>query len=285
MTYHARINLIMFVTLAGLVVFLYFRPQSDAVREYPISTTAVEAVQSMRILNRQQEIVLKQSNNQWRMIEPIKVRANEEKIGEILEILTASSYQRLVLENLDRFSLSRPYLQLYIDKAYFGFGGFSPTTNQQYVAANGFVYLVSPRYGLALSVTASDLINSELLAPDEIPVRFEMDLWTVELQNDKWRIIKHSADDGFDDNKVIRWVQLWQTTQAGALKLQDELDADFAEMGAIQITTQNGNIISFNILQNEYSLVLLRMPEGIGYQFSIEVGQQLIDPSTILLNQ
>lgn len=285
MTYHARINLIMFVTIAGLVVFLYFRPQSVAVQEYPISTTTVEAVQSVRILSKQQEIVLKQSNNQWRMIEPIKVRADGGKIGEILEILTASSYQRFVLENLGRFSLNRPYLQLYIDKEYFGFGGFSPTTNQQYVAANDFVYLVPPRYGLALSVTASDLINSELLAPDEIPVRFEMDLWAVELQNDKWRIIKHSADDGFDDNKVIRWVQLWQTAQAGALKLKDELDSDFAEMGAIQITTQSGNIISFNVLQNEYSLVLLRMPEGIGYQFSIEVGLQLIDPSTILLNQ
>ncbi len=285
MTHHSRLNLIMFATIAGLVVFLYFRPQSDAIQEYPISTTTGESVQSARILNKQQEIVLKQSNDQWWMTEPIQARADEKKIGEILEILKASSYQRFALENLERFNLDRPYLQLYADNEYFGFGGFSPTTNQQYVVTNDFVYLISPRYALAMSLTVSDLINSELLAPDEIPIRFEMDRWVVEFQNHRWRTIQPYSKDKFDDEVLTRWIQLWQTARAGAVKLEDELDSGFIERGVIQISMRNGNIVKFNMLQNEYSIVLRRMPEKIGYYFPIEVGQQLINPSTMLLNQ
>lgn len=285
MTHHSRLNLIMFVTIAGLVMFLYFRPQSATIQEYPISTAAVETVQSLRILSRQREIVLKQLNNQWRMIEPIQVRADEEKIEDVLEILKASGYQRFALENLERFGLDRPYLHLNVDGEYFGFGGFSSTTNQQYVAANDFVYLISPRYGLALSLTASDLIDSELLAPDEIPIRFEMNQWAMEFQNGKWHVTKYFPGDEFDNEMVTRWIQLWQTARAGVVKLRDELDTDFIEAGAIQISMQSGHKVKFDILQNEYSLVLLRIPEKVGYQFPIEVGQQLIDPSTILLNQ
>ncbi|SEF72372.1 DUF4340 domain-containing protein [Nitrosomonas ureae] len=285
MTHHSRLNLIMLVTIGGLAIFLYFRPQSAAIQQYSTSTTAADAVQSLRILNKHQEIVLKQSNNQWHLIEPVQVRADEEKIGKILEILTASSYQRLALENLERFGLDQPYLQLHVDNEYFGFGGFSPTTNQQYLATNDFAYLISPRYALALPLTVSDLINPGLLVSGEIPVRFEMERWTAEFQNDGWRIIKHYSDDELDDEIPEKWIQLWQTARAEALKLENELDSDWVEAGVIRISLQSGKVIEFKILQNKYSLVLLRMAKGIGYQFPIKLGQRLISPHAIVLNQ
>ncbi|ALQ52140.1 DUF4340 domain-containing protein [Nitrosomonas ureae] len=285
MTHHSRLNLIMLVTIGGLAIFLYLRPQPAAIQQYSISTTTADAIQSLRILNKHQEIVLKQSNNQWHLIEPVQVRADEEKIGKILEILTASSYQRLALENLERFGLDQPYLQLYVDNEYFGFGGFSPTTHQQYLATNDFAYLISPRYALALPVAAIDLINPGLLVSDEIPVRFEMERWTAEFQNDGWRMTKHYSDDGFGDEILTKWIQLWQTARAEALKLEDELDSDWIEAGVIRISLQSGKVIGFKILQNKYSLVLLRMAEGIGYQFPTKLGQRLINPRAIVLNQ
>ncbi|SNX58760.1 protein of unknown function [Nitrosomonas ureae] len=285
MTHHSRLNLIMLITIGGLAIFLYFRPQSAAIQQYPISTTTADAVQSLRILNKHQEIVLKHSNNQWHLREPIEARADEEKIGKILEILMASSYQRLALEDLERFGLDQPYLQLHADNEYFGFGGFSPTTNQQYLATNNFAYLISPRYALALPLTVSDLISPELLVPDEIPVRFEMEQWTAEFQNGEWRISKQYSDDGFGNEILTKWIQLWQTARAEALKLENELDSDWIETGVIRISLQSGKVIDFKILQNKYSLVLLRMAEGIGYQFPAKLGQRLISPRAIVLNQ
>jgi len=285
MTHHSRLNLIMLATIGSLAIFLYFKPQSAAIQQYSISTTAADAVQSLRILNKHQEIILEQSDNQWHLIEPVQVRADEEKIGKILEILTASSYQRLALENLERFGLDRPYLQLHVDNEYFGFGGFSPTTNQQYLATNDFAYLISPHYALALPLTVSDLISPELLVSDEIPVRFEMERWAAEFQNDGWRMIKHYSDDGLGDEIPAKWIQLWRTARAEALKLENELDSDWIEAGVIRISLQSGEVIEFKILQNKYSLVLLRMAEGIGYQFPVKLGQRLINPRAIVLNQ
>jgi broad specificity phosphatase PhoE len=128
-------------------------------------------------------------------------------------------------------------------------------------------------------------VGPELLVPDEIPVRFEMEQWTAEFQNGEWRISKHYSDDGCGNEILTKWIQLWQTARAEALKLENELDSDWIETGVIRISLQSGKVIEFKILQNKYSLVLLRMAEGIGYQFPAKLGQRLISPRAIVLNQ
>ncbi|AEJ02392.1 hypothetical protein Nit79A3_2625 [Nitrosomonas sp. Is79A3] len=285
MTHHARLNLIMFATIAGLAVFLYFRPQSPDIHKYPLSTSPVEAVQSLRMVRQQQEIALQQLDNHWYLVKPVQARADEGKIAEILEILTVTSSQRLPLVDLGRFGLDQPNVRLYLNDEYFGFGGFAPTTNQQYVATSDQVYLISPRYVLALPSNASDLINSQLLASDEIPVKFELNHLTVELQNENWRVTMQHSDEVLDEETIKHWIQLWQTAHADELRLEQAIGPDFVETGSIEITLQNKQEINLRILQNEFSVLLLRVNEGFGYQFPIDAGQQLLDPYRIKSNQ
>ena len=285
MTHHARLNLVMFITIAGLAVFLYFRPQSLDIHKYPLSTSPVEAVQSLRIVRQQQEIALQQLDNHWYLVKPVQARADERKIAEILEILTVSSNQRLPLADLERFGLDQPNVRLYLNNEYFGFGGFAPTTHQQYVATGDQVYLISPRYVLALPSNASDLINPQLLASDEIPVKFELNHLTVEFQNENWHTAMQHSDEALDEATIKHWIQLWQTAHARELILEQALGADFVVKGFINIALQNGQEINLRILQNEFSLVLLRVNGGFGYQFPIDAGQQLVDPHRIKSNQ
>lgn len=285
MTHHAQLNLIMFATIIGVVVFLYFRPESQDIQEYSISLSPAETVQNLRIVRQQKEIVLKQLDNRWYLIKPIQVRADEKKIIDVLEILTASSNQRFPLADLGRFSLDQPNVQLYIDDEYFGFGGFSPTTNQQYVAAGDYVYLISPRYVLTLPLSASDLISPGLLATNEIPVKFELNHLIVEFQNGNWNIIVQDSEEALSEETIKHWVQLWQTANARELTLDHEFDTDFVERGLIKISLQDGQEISLRILQNESEVIFLRVNEGIGYHFLVDVGRQLLDPYTIKLNQ
>ena len=285
MTHHARLNLIMFITIAGLAVFLYFRPQSPDIHKYPLSISPVEAVQSLRIVRQQQEIALQQLDNHWYLVKPVQARADERKIAEILEVLTVSSNQRLPLADLERFGLDQPNVQLYLNDEYFGFGGFAPTTNQQYVATGDQVYLISPRYVLALPLNASDLINPKLLASSEIPVKFELDHLTVELQNENWRITMQHSDEALDEETIKHWIQLWQTAHARELILEQALGPDFVVKDLIKVALQNGQEINLKILQNEFSVLLLRVNDGFGYQFPIDVGQQLFDPHRIKSNQ
>lgn len=284
MTHHARLNLIMFVTIAGLLVFLYLRPQSQGVQEYPITSIPIEDVQSLRIIRQQQEIVLKQLDNRWHLTKPVHARADEKRIGEMLQILTATGTQRFPLADLGRFGLERPNVQLYIDDAYFGFGGFAPTTHQQYVATGDYVYLISPRYLLALPSGAGDLISTQLLASNEIPVRFELHHLTIELQDDNWRTTMRSSGQALDEEMIRQWVQLWQTVQAGKVTLGQASGSDFVEKDFIKISLQDEQEINFKILQNETELILMR-DGGFGYHFSVAGGQQLLDPHTIKSNQ
>lgn len=285
MTHHARLNLIMFATIVGLMVFLYFRPQSQDIQKYAISSSSVEAVQYLRIVRQQKEIVLKQLDNHWHMIKPVQVRANEKKIMEVLEILRASSNQRFPLADLGRFSLDHPNVQLYVDDEYFGFGGFAPTTHQQYVATGDSVYLISPRYALTLPLSASDLIDPRLLAPNEIPVKFELSHTKIQFQNGNWNSIVQGSEEALNEETIKHWIQLWQTANARELTLDQELDTEFAERGLIRISLQGGQEISLRILQNESEVILLCVNKGIGYHFPVDVGRQLLDPHTIKSNQ
>lgn len=275
----------MIATIAGLAVFLYFRPQSPDIHKYPLSTSPVEAVQSLRIVRQQQEITLQQLDNHWYLVKPVQARADERKIAEILEILMVTSNQRLPLEALGRFGLDQPNVRLYLNDEYFGFGGFAPTTNQQYVATSDQVYLISPRYVLALPSSASDLINPQLLASNEIPVKFELNHLSVELQKENWRITTQHSDEALDEDAIKHWIKLWQTAYAGELILAHALGPDFVVKGFIKITLQNEQEIKLSILKNEFSIVLLRVNDGFGYQFPIDAGQQLIDPHRINSNQ
>lgn len=285
MTHHARLNLIMFATVAGLLVFLYFRPQSQDIPEYSISSHPVETVQNLRIIRQQKEIVLEQLDNRWRMIEPVQACADEKKIREILEILTASSHHRFPLTDLERFGLDQPNVRLYINDEYFGFGGFAPITYQQYVATGDDIYLISPRYALTLPVSASDLINPGLLASHQIPVKFEMSRLTVEFKNENWSSRVQDSDKALNGEAIEHWVRLWQTALAQEITLNHELGADFTETDRIKISLQDTQEINLKVLQNESEIVLVRVNEGIGYHFPVDTGRQLIDPYMLTINQ
>lgn len=275
----------MFATIAGLVMFIYFRPQSQGIQEYSISSSPAEGVQNLRIVKQQQEIVLKRLNNRWHLTKPVSARADENKVSEILEILTATGNQRFPLADLERFGLKQPNTQLYIDDIYFGFGGFAPTTHQQYMATGEHVYLISPRYVLALPSNAADLISTQLLAFDEIPVRFELNHLTIELQNGNRHITVQSSDQALSEETIGHWVQLWQTAHAGKVALGQVPDSEFVEKGFAKISLQNGREINFKILQNETEFILLRAKDGFVYHFSTVAGQQLFDPYAIKSNQ
>lgn len=285
MTHPARLNLIMLATIVGLVVLLYFKPQIQDVQQYPISSAVMEGVQTVRIIRQQKEMVLKRLDRRWYLIKPVQAQADENKIKEILEILAANSEQRFPAADLDRFGLDRPGVQLYFDDEYVGFGGFSPVTHQQYVMTNDHVYLIAPRYVLALPLSAGDLISPQLLAPNEVPIRLELNHLAVEFKNGNWNNIIQDPGKTLDAETIEHWVHLWQTAYARELTFEQQLSDDLVDVGDIKISLQNEQKIVLRILQSEAEVVFLRADDGIGYHFSVDVGRQLLDPYAIKLSQ
>ena len=282
MTHHARLNLIMVATIGSLLLFLYFKPQSQGNPEYSIASNSAETVQSVRIVRPQLEITLERLNDHWYLTTPLHARANEEKIRKILEILQAKSQQRFPLTDLGRFGLERPNVLLTADDSQFGFGGFAPTTNQQYVAAGDHVYLIAPRYALAFPGSVNDLIDSRLLASGEIPVKFELPHFAVEFHHPHWRVTLQRPDRAVTDAALKDWIKLWQTASAAELIVVSQLESDFVETGMVRIGLQDGQQIDLKIFHNAVSIVLVRSGEETGYRFPLDTGRHLLDPATLL---
>ena len=278
MTHHARLNMIMLATIVAALIFVYFKPYAEQAQEYSIAALSSDAVQKVRIVKQHDDIMLSKTNGRWHLVQPIQARADKKRIIEIMQVYRAKAQQRFPLENLDRFGLDHPYVQLYIDDNYFGFGGYVPITNQQYVANNEHVYVISPRYGLAFPAHAMDLVSRQLLEPEEVPVKFESEQYVVEFQQQHWQFKSQRSGKLPEEQALKHWVASWRAAQAEEILPTTETDTGFEDLGHINISLQNNETITLKILHGADQIVFVRLNEKIGYVFPREVGQQLLTP-------
>ena len=280
MTSRSLLNLTMLAAVASLAVWVYFKPkpQNDP-QEYRISSQAAENVQSLRIERQGVEIVLQKTGESWGLLEPIQGRADEIKVGQILEILTATSLRRFPAIDLERFDLLQPAARLYVDKELFSFGGFVPITNEQYVANNGSIHLLAPRYATMLARQPIDLLSPRLFAQGEIPIGFEFEKVKVMEWDDGWRIAPEKPKASLTQNELIHWVQSWQQAYAAGLSLSTEGPSQAVDgKRGVRITLRGGGGIQLVVLQQQPELVLLRVDTGVCYHFPSEIGRRLLDP-------
>ncbi|SET32511.1 protein of unknown function [Nitrosomonas marina] len=280
MTYHSQINLIMLATIVGLAIFLYLTPQfqSDNDEAFQVSVRTSESVQSIRIVRQEQEIELKRMMDGWYMVAPVFARADATAIEKLLNVLTANSRQRFPLKDVERFNLDQPVIELYIDDDYFAFGGFAPVTNEQYLAINGDVYLVSPRYAIWIPLNPLELINSTLMSDDELPVRFELNDMSVNYQNGTWQIDPEKAINQNGDT-LERWVQLWRDSRAIELMIKPQHNAD--DKVVAKIDFKDGRNVVITAVDDASRVVFYRANEQIGYLFTDSVSRQLLNPAGI----
>ena len=282
MTSRSLLNLTMLAAVASLAVWVYFKPkpQNDS-QEYRVSSQVAENVQGLRIERQGVEIVLQKIGENWDLLEPIQGRADEIKVGQILEVLTATSPRRFPAIDLERFDLLHPAVRLYIDKDLFSFGGFVPITNEQYVANNGSIHLLAPRYATMLARQPIDLLSPRLFAQGEIPIGFEFEKVKVMEWDDGWRIAPEKPKASLTQNELIHWVQSWQQAYAAGLSLSTEGPNQIGDgKQGIKITLRGGGGIQLTILQQQPELVLLRVDTGVRYRFPGEMGRRLLDPYT-----
>ncbi len=280
MTYHSQINLIMLVTIIGLGVFLYLTPQfqSETDTTYQISLRTPETVRSIRIVRHNQEMTLKRTAGSWQLTEPYAARADATVIGKILNVLSANSRQRFPINDAESFSLDSPAIELYIDDVHFAFGGLAPVTNEQYLAINGDVYLVSPRYAIWIPASPRDLVSPKLLADDEVPAGFKLGTLNITHQDGTWYV---DAEENLNRQQQVleEWQNLWRNCQAVELLRDSSEYTD--SISTVKINVEDGRNISFGVFEHQDGIVFRRKEEQIGYLVSEQTGTQLLNPFSL----
>ncbi len=281
MTHYSQLNLIMLATIIGLAVFLYLRPQFQPETGGAAFQTLrdPDTVQTIRIVRHGEEVALQRTEDGWYLSSPYHARADEAIVKKILNVLSADGRQRFPLTNSEDFNLDKPFIELYLDNDYFAFGGLAPTTDQQYLAINRHVYLVSPRYAIWIPVKPFDVVSTRLLEENEMPVTFEFHDFLIQydgVQAGEWRAVNR-AGDHLTAELLNRWVGLWRSSQPKEL-IADQQGRSTA-LPVMRVMLQHGGIIQFSVLETDNGVIIFRDNEQIGYYFSELKGRQLLTPS------
>ncbi len=273
----------MLATVIGLAIFLYLRPGIEKDQEYKVSTLAIEAVERIQLIRNEKEIILKQLNSVWYLAEPFLARADTRKVAELLEILSASSHVIFPLTDQAHLGLDQPLVELYINDSYYGFGGLAPTTNLQYLVTDNGIYLVSPRYSILLPVNPLELVSTNLLAIDEIPVRFEINSLIVQRHGDVWNIIfpDNKNENLLSQDELEQWTQSWHAVDATTIAFHPRVDSNEDMDSKVRISLLDGQEILFKAQKNASEVVFLRIDESLSYHFPVDVGKRLLAPTGI----
>jgi hypothetical protein len=190
----------------------------------------------------------------------------------LLGILEAKSASQYPSADLAKFELDAPQTEIIINDQRFSFGAINAVTSEQYVLTQNRIYPLDLRFGAAVPTEAAALLRKSVLAPGEVPIRFECGAFVVEYDSRKWITTPSSGEPSQDD--FNRWVAQWREGSA----LRAEIADTRKPAGDIVITLKDGAKVALGVVQSAPELVLRRGDLGLQFVFVGEVGKQMMLP-------
>lgn len=107
----------------------------------------------------------------WRLLEPLAVDADQDRLGRLLAILDAPVQRSFPEQSaaLSELGLAPSRLRLRLDGLTLAFGGLDPLSQQRYVAADGVVHLIEDRFYHLLIAPPIDFASRALLPAGQPP--------------------------------------------------------------------------------------------------------------------
>lgn len=285
------LNLLLLIIVAGLVAFLYLRPQTknDAPKEHAVSELKLADFTQVKIeFPSRAAAIFDKVDGYWRMSAPHKARADQGSVQRILSIVAATSTEKFLSDDLEKFGLNTPALKIKLagkTNQEFIFGTHNPVTDEQYMAHNNAVYLITGNYSEAASTQAVELIDKSAISTDEAKQVTSFDFsrleqWAesglkVTINDGKWLSSLKLAK--LDQNEMNEWFDFsWKQNPAKSVELYNP-DRK-ANLPSFELKLKNGKNIHFDKIQESPELLIGRPDEGIIYHFSNDSGFTMLNP-------
>jgi Domain of unknown function (DUF4340) len=286
------LNLVMLAVVAGLVTFLYMRPQAntDAAPQHEVSTLKLADFTAIKVeFPTKAPTSFEKVDGFWRMTAPHKTRADQLSVQRILSIIAAKSAEKFPTTDLAKFGLDNPQLRLKLTNTAgvqeFVFGTFNPVSEEQYVAFNDAIYLLPGSYAELASTQPLELIDKNPLAKDELKQITGIDFsrleqWVevrlnVDLADGKWTVNVPKAK--ITQNEMNEWLDFsWKQAQSNKVELYTpDRNAGYP---SFDIKLKNGKSVTFDKIQESPDLLLGRPDERLMYHFNADVGFNMLNP-------
>jgi len=271
------VNLLLAIGVVGLAVYAFHKNKEPKEPSFKLSQLSAAAANKIVVESRARgAYTLEKRGELWFLTEPMQARADQTQVQRILDLLSASSKEKLNATQLERFELLTPSLKVTIDGQAFAFGTSNPLTQEQYVATTDGVYLLSAYFGSLAPTQADRMLTHRLLSEGETPVGFTFKGFNVTQKDGKWTLAPPPAreQDRPSQDDLNRWADDWRF--ASSLATQTWSGKPPAE--TVQVKLADGKTIAIAVVQKAPELILARPDEKLQFHFSGESGRRLMQP-------
>lgn len=280
------VNLGLLLLIAGIVTFLYLRPQpeQDGPAAHEISNLKLGDFSKVSIeFPAKAPVAFEKIDGYWHITQPYKARADQMSVQRILSIVAASSTEKFNTDDLAKFGLDQPKLKLKLDEKEFLFGTYNPVSGEQYLAFQGAVYLVDTIYSESAGTQVVEMIDKSPLKPTEKIAGFDfsrLEQWeeirlNVDLADGKWKASAANAKPVQDE--MNEWLEVtWKVSPAKSVEpYKPDRNATYP---SFEIKLEGGGKVHFDKLQESPELLLARPDEGLIYHFAPDLGFAMLNP-------
>ncbi len=286
------LNLVMLALVAGLIVFLYLRPQAnnDGPAQHEVTTLKLADFNAIKVeFPTQAATTFEKIDGLWRMTAPYKTRADQISVQRILSIIAAKTKDKFTADDKEKFGLTKPQLRLKLSGAAgvqeFIFGTFNTVTDEQYVAYKDSVYLLPSSYAEAATTQAIEMVDKAPLARPEAKqiAGFDyahLEQWEdiglqVDIAEGNWKT--NAPKSKITQNELNEWLDFsWKQAQAKQVELYTP-DRKIT-YPSFKVKLKDGTKMHFDKIQESPDLLLARPDEGLLYHFSNDVGFNMLNP-------
>jgi hypothetical protein len=266
----------MAVVLGGLITLAVLEPgKEDTPSKVTLTQLTPDQIQHIRLMSPGHPAVdLEKTNSHWQMLAPFSISANQERIAQLLKILSTQSLANYPIDQVDtqQLQLDTPSLTLIVNDTRMDFGGMAALGNSRYLRIGDSVHLITDRYSHLARGPATDLVSPSLLGADDNIIALHLPSLDLSLQDGQWQLENHHATSQQNPDHLQELLDEWRHTRAFNVQ---PLDKTALGNEIIEIRTAN-SLLRFTLLRTADEIILQRQDLGLQYHFSQEVGQRLL---------
>ena len=264
--------------VALLVVLVFYKPGNKPEQDgTPLTAVATEGIQHIRLQRpKQPPIVFEKTAGAWRLTAPLKARANDGRVNELVQIASTRVPTRFAATpvELGKYALDNPLATLFLNDAEIRFGGMHPLENQLYVWHNAQVALIGVSALRGVSARLNDFLNASVLEENTKLLALRFSSFSLK-QNEQGAWVRTPQLKDLASDAINRFVDEWRFARALSVApysgkpVKERVTMTIADAG-------KERALELGILAREPEFIVYRKDENLEYHFSADIGARLM---------
>ena len=280
------------LALIVLAIALYwFNNQADKVTTayITVSPISINTINHIMIERADRDsIVINKLEDEWRLVSPVKARANPTRVELILSLVNTPSNKQLTITpdtELSQYNITADSTKLTLNDSQFNFGGVEALSKNRYILSNKTLHLVSDRVAPLLNANPTSFVDNRLFPPQTKISKLDVPYYDKASQNldDTQRMVienkkgQWTSEPYEDADSLLKFIENWQHSHAlQVIPLSRVRQFKEAKSLSLYVTLNDQDSSQeYKLLYSDNTLIIIDRNQQLAYQFTPELIHQL----------